>query len=96
MADIAQVSNVVQSAGFDYTNIIIAVCTLIGTVLSITTILGRKFDKIDARFDKIDLRFERVDQKFDQSLDRLARIEVRVEERTLRVIHMQKKDEAQV
>lgn len=37
----------------DYTNIIIAGCTVIATVVSVTKILGKKFDKIDLELKEI-------------------------------------------
>lgn len=38
----------------DYTNIVIAACTAIGTILALASILGKRFDKMDKRFDKIE------------------------------------------
>ena len=72
----------------DYSNIAIAACTVIGTVLSISKMLGKKFDAIDKRFDKIDEKFDRIDQRFEKidvrlnSIDqRLSRLEGSFEER---------------
>jgi hypothetical protein len=52
----------------DWSNVVIAICTAVGTIISIVTILNRKFEKIESNFTEVrrDLR----------SLDsRISRIE---------------------
>lgn len=50
----------------DYTSIVIAICTVVATVISMSKILGKKFDKIDERFDKIDIRLDNIDQRLSR------------------------------
>jgi hypothetical protein len=69
----------------DYTNIIIAVCTVIATTISIVKILGKKFDKIDIRFDKIDGEIKEVRKDIGEMKIQIGKLETRVEERTFRV-----------
>jgi hypothetical protein len=45
----------------DWTNILIAACTAIGTVISIITILGRKFEEIRNDIRQIDNRLSRLE-----------------------------------
>jgi len=66
--------------------------------------INGRFDVMDQRFDSVDRRFNSIDQRFNsierqiseiksdvRSVnDRLTRLEVRFEERTLRVIHVDK------
>lgn len=59
----------------DYTNILIAICTVITTVITITKILGKKFDKIDERFNKVDEKLDRVFSILNQQGQRLSRME---------------------
>ena len=59
----------------EFTNIIIAACTAIATILSICKILGKKFDKIDARFDKIDARLDEMSKDIRQLDNRVSRID---------------------
>lgn len=47
----------------DYTNIIIALCSVIGTVFSITKILGKKFEKIEENFKEIRLDIRQLDNR---------------------------------
>ena len=49
-------------------HIIIAACTVISTVVALSTILGKKFEKINAQFEKISLDLRQMDS-------RLSRIE---------------------
>lgn len=49
--------------------------------------LDRKFDKIDEAFGRIEHKIDTMALKLETMNDRLTRLEVRVEERTLRVIH---------
>jgi DNA anti-recombination protein RmuC len=62
------------------TNIIIAGGSVLAAVLSISKLLGKKFDKIDEKFDKIDEKFERLESKMDTRFDRLeSKIDARFE-----------------
>lgn len=45
----------------DYTNIIIAACTAIGTILTIVSLLGKRFDRIDAKLDDLNSRVSRLE-----------------------------------
>lgn len=62
------------------TNVIIAVCTVITTLIGVIAVLGKRFEKIDAKLEKIDRDI--TDMKVQ-----MGKLETRVEERTLRVIH---------
>ena len=61
-------------------NIIIAVCTVVTTLIGVTMVLSKRFEKIDAKLEKIDRDI--TDLKVQ-----VGKLETRVEERTLRVIH---------
>lgn len=50
----------------DYTSIIIACCTVIATVISLTKILGNQLEKINKRFDKIDEELKSIDQRLSR------------------------------
>lgn len=59
----------------DYTNIIIASCTVVATVISLVKILANQFDKINKRFDKIDAQFEELRAQLKSIDQRLSRLE---------------------
>lgn len=63
----------------DYTNIIIAGCTAVSTVIAISKILGKKFGEIDARFDKIDESLKEIKGDIHSLDKRISRIEDRLE-----------------
>jgi archaellum component FlaC len=70
----------------EYTiDIIIAVCTVIGTALAISKILSKKFDKIDERFDKVDNEIKEIKKDIGDMKVQLGKLETRVDERTFRV-----------
>ena len=49
--------------------------------------LDKKFDKIDTRFEHMDTRFDEVRKDIQTLTSRVDRLEVRVEERTFRVVY---------
>ena len=66
----------------DWSNIIISACTIIGTFITIGSLLSKKFNKlenkIDERFNKIDERFEKIDERFEKIDARLNSIDQRI------------------
>ena len=62
----------------DYQNIIITICTAIGTVITIVKILGNKFDKIDAKFDKVDGKFCTIQDHLNEIKNDIRRLDGRV------------------
>ncbi len=62
------------------TNVIIAGCTVLTTLIGVIAVVSKRFEKIDAKLEKIDRDI--TDLKVQ-----VGKLETRVEERTLRVIH---------
>jgi hypothetical protein len=50
----------------DYTNIVIAGCTVVVTVLSLTKLLGKKFEKIDSQLTNINTELKSIDQRLSR------------------------------
>lgn len=61
------------------TSIIIAICTGVGTVISIIALLSKQFDKIGKRFDKIDSDLKEIRGDIHFLDKRLTRIGDRIE-----------------
>lgn len=61
------------------TNIIIAGCSFIATIISISVILGKKFDKIEKRFDKIEDELKEIRKEIIALDRRIQKIEDRLE-----------------
>lgn len=62
----------------EYTNIITAVCTALGTLYTLKKMffekIDKQFEKIDKQFERIDLQFERIDHRFNKIDDHLRDI----------------------
>ncbi len=50
----------------DISSIIIAVCTIIGTVISVATVISKKFSRIDDKLDKIVLILSQQGQRLSK------------------------------
>ena len=59
----------------DISSIIIAICTIIGTVISVSTLISKKFSRIEDKLDKIGLIL-------NQQIQRLSKIEGYIEGKT--------------
>lgn len=63
----------------DYSNLIIAICSGIGVVISLYTFLSKRFDQIDDRFirmqEDMDSRFNKVDEQFQRIDEKLHRMD---------------------
>lgn len=59
----------------DYTQIIISISSAIAVIISLTRILGKKFDKIDEQFNKIDEQFKEVRKDISVLNGKISRIE---------------------
>lgn len=50
----------------DWSNIIIVVCSALGTVLSLVAILNRKFERMDRKFDDIQKDIRQIDNRISR------------------------------
>lgn len=55
-----------QEEKMDYTNMLIAGCTVIATVISLSKILGKKFEKIDNQLENINTELKSIDQRLSR------------------------------
>lgn len=60
------------------TNIIIAGCSLVGTIFGFIKLLQKQFEKLEKKFDKIDQRFDKIDQRFEEVRKDIAQLDSRV------------------
>ncbi len=58
--------------------IIIAVCSVLTLIISITKVLGKQFGKIEKRFDKIDKKFDNFTLDLKEIQKDLRNLDVRM------------------
>lgn len=68
------------------------ILTIIVSILApILTALFWVVSRMDKKFEKMDIKFDEVRKDLHSVSERLGCLEVRVEERTLKVVHVEKK-----
>lgn len=63
----------------DYTNIIIAACSVVTVIFTMISFMGKKFDGIEKKFDGIGKKFDELGKDIRNLDNRLSRIEGYIE-----------------
>ena len=77
----------------DYLNIIVPICSAIGTIVTLRNLSSKRFEKIEEKFEKIekkiDERFDKVNERFNRIEEKFEKINDKLNETNSRVVRIE-------